>query len=109
MPPFFIPIIAFFFWALAVFSYLPVLKLDLHLTDQLLAPLFFVSFLVLVFSWALSGPMTAAFLSAAAAAVAIYLALSLREPSLFLQTMIVYCLQYAPFQKAVTQLELSLL
>lgn len=69
-------------------SYLPLLKLDLHLTDQLISPLFFVSFVILIFSWALSGPMTAAFLTVAAALVSVYLALSLKEPSFLFQVLI---------------------
>ncbi len=88
MPPFFVPILAFILWALAVLYYFPVLKLGLNLSDQVLAPHLFVSCLILILAWALSGPMTAAILSFLAAVFAIYLVLGSKEPALFLQLFI---------------------
>jgi len=85
VPPFFIPIIAFILWVFVVFSYLPLLKLDLTGSDPLVASQFFISNLILVFAWALSGPVTAAILSILSALVAVYMGLAAKEPSIFLQ------------------------
>ena len=71
-----------------ILSYLPILKLDLHLTDQLMAPHFFVLYLILVFTWAFSGPILATSLTVLAILVALYLALSTKEPALFLQSIL---------------------
>ncbi len=78
----------FIVWVLALFSYLPVLKLGLDLSDQLGAPLFLISLLILVFSWALSGPATAAILSVLSVLLAFYFSLSAKEPAIFLQLVI---------------------
>lgn len=85
MPPFFIPILAFVFWLAALASFYPVLKLDLYLSDQFVAALFFVSNLILVISWPLSGPVIAAILSVLTVGVSLYMALAVKEPSFFLQ------------------------
>jgi diguanylate cyclase (GGDEF)-like protein len=88
LPPFFIPILAFALWFVLILVSLPVLRLDLHLSDQFAAVLFFVSHLILVFAWPLSGPGAAAVLSGLAALVAVYLSLSAREPAYFLQALL---------------------
>ncbi|HXV18497.1 MAG TPA: diguanylate cyclase [Candidatus Omnitrophota bacterium] len=88
LPPYFIPITAFALWFFVVISYLPVLRLELNLTDQTIAPYFFLSYLILVFSWALSGPIAAAVLSILAAMTALYLSLSAKEPVMFLQALL---------------------
>ncbi|HTL70251.1 MAG TPA: sensor domain-containing diguanylate cyclase [Candidatus Eisenbacteria bacterium] len=69
-------------------SYLPVLKLDLHLSDQFVAAHFFLSHLILVFAWALSGPGVAAVLSLLSALLSIYLGLGSKEPAFYLQVLV---------------------
>lgn len=88
MPPFLIPLIAFIVWAVTLSFYLPVLRLDLYLADQVAAPHFFISFLILVFCWVFSGPLLAAILSALCVVGCFYLALGTREPAFFLQAII---------------------
>ncbi len=87
MPPYFIPLIAFAVWALALLSYLPLLKLGLPLADQLVAPQFLVSGLLLVVVWALSGPITASVLSALSILFILYLALAFKQPSFMIQAL----------------------
>lgn len=70
---------------MALFAFYPALHLDLYLSDQFIAALFFVSNLILVIAWPLSGPIVAAILSVLSAAAAIYMALGVKEPSFFLQ------------------------
>jgi len=65
-----------------------VIKLNLYLADQLVAPHFLISLLILVIVWALSGPLTATVVTLLSAVVVAYLALSSREPSMFLQVVI---------------------
>ncbi len=84
MPPFFIPILAFVLWAAVVLSFLPVLRLDLYLSDQFIAAQFFISPFILVLAWPLSGPLVAAILSFLSSALAVYLGLGTKEPSYFL-------------------------
>ena len=72
-------------WLFSLLSFLPVFRLDLHLSNQIAAPLFFISYLILVFAWALSGPVTAAVLSVLSAVTALYLALGMKEPVFFVQ------------------------
>jgi len=72
-------------WAILIFYELPTLKLDLNLADQVVAPHFFVSFLILVFSWMLSGPVVAVVLTVLSVLMALYLSLSLRDPAFLLQ------------------------
>jgi len=62
-----------------------VLKLDLGIADQLISPQFFISYLILIFAWAFSGPVIAATLSFFAVAVVFYLCLATKEPAYFLQ------------------------
>lgn len=88
MPPFFIPVFAFALWFCVILLSLPVLRLDLHLSDQFASVLFFISHLILVFAWPLSGPGAAAVLSGLAALIAVYLSLSTKEPAYFLQALI---------------------
>ena len=85
MPPFFIPIIAFILWASAILLSFPVLKLNLNLADQTTAAFFFISNLILVVAWPLSGPVAAAILSVLSSVLAIYLCLGTREPAYLLQ------------------------
>lgn len=87
MPPFFIPILAFIVWVAALFSYFPVLKVNLFLADPFIAPQFLISGLILVFAWAFSGSVTAVVLSILSALVAIYIGLGIKEPGLFLQAL----------------------
>lgn len=84
MPPFFIPILAFIIWAAVVFSFIPVLKLDLYLSEQFIAAQFFILSFILVLAWPFSGPLVAAILSILSASVAVYLALGTKEASYFL-------------------------
>ncbi|MGH7197912.1 MAG: diguanylate cyclase [Candidatus Omnitrophota bacterium] len=72
-------------WTAALFSYLSLVRLGLNLSDQLVAPQFFISYTILVLAWALSGPIAAAILSLLAAVVSLYFSLSAREPAIFLQ------------------------
>lgn len=88
MPPSLIPIIAFLVWLLAIVFYLPVFKLGLNLSNQLIASQFFLSLLILTLAWTLSGPVTAAALSIVSAFIALYLVLGAREPAIFLQIII---------------------
>ncbi len=88
MPPFFIPIIAFSIWLFVLLFSLPILRLDLNLSDQFAAVLFFVSHLILVFAWPLSGPGVAAVLSGFAALIAVYLSLVTKEFAYFLQAIL---------------------
>jgi diguanylate cyclase (GGDEF)-like protein len=88
LPPFFIPILAFAIWVLSVFSYFPVMKFNLFLADQIIAPQFFISALILVFAWAFSGAVTAVVLSVLSALIALYIGLGTKEPALFLQALI---------------------
>jgi len=85
LPPFFIPIVAYLLWLAALVAYFPVLRLGLYLSDQFIAGHFFISHLILVFAWALSGPVVAAVLSVLSAIVSIYLGLGVKEPAFFLQ------------------------
>ncbi len=85
LPPFFVPIFAFIAWAFLIFYYFPILRLDLHLADQLIAPQLFISYLILIFAWALSGPLTAAILTALSALIVLYVCLGTKEASLFIQ------------------------
>ena len=71
-------------WAAVVLSFLPVLRLDLYLSDQFIAAQFFISSFILVLAWPLSGPLVAALLSFLSSALAIYLGLGIKEPSYFL-------------------------
>lgn len=90
MPPFFAPILAFVLWAVALLSLYPVLRLELRLSEQFVAALFFVSNLILVLAWPLSGPGAAAVLSGLAGVLAIYLGLGTREAAYLIQ-FLVYC------------------
>ncbi len=67
---------------------MPVIKLGTHLTEQLAAPLFISSFMIIVYAWAFSGPVTAAVLTFLCAMISVYLALSVKEPSLLLQVLV---------------------
>jgi diguanylate cyclase (GGDEF)-like protein len=60
-------------------------RLSLTLSDQLIAPHFFISYIILILAWALSGPIAAAVLSLLAAFTSVYFSLSAREPAVFLQ------------------------
>ncbi len=53
-----------------------------------MSSLFFISYLILVLAWPLSGPITAAVLSILASIVAFYLILGSKEPAIFLQIFI---------------------
>ncbi len=88
MPPFFVPIAAFILWAFALLSFFPVLKLDLGLSSQFLAPQFLGSLLILFLAWALSGPVTAAVLSLLSSILVVYLCLGAKEPAYFLQVIL---------------------
>lgn len=88
MPPFLIPVATFVVWVLILFFYWPAIKSDLHLADQLIAPQFFISQLILAFSWVFSGPILAAILSILSVCLVFYLALSSREPAFLLQALI---------------------
>ena len=85
MPSFLIPIIAFIVWLFTLSSYLPILRLDLAVSDSFLSAQFFISYLILVLALAFSGPVTAAVLSILSALISLYLALGIKEPSIFLQ------------------------
>ncbi|MBI4352833.1 MAG: sensor domain-containing diguanylate cyclase [Candidatus Omnitrophica bacterium] len=88
MPPFFFPIAACVVWFLALFSYLPVLQLELRLAEQIVAPLLFVSYLLVVLAWPFSGAVAASVLTCLFGLAGFYLALCLRDPELFLQPVI---------------------
>ena len=88
MPPFFIPILAFVVWVATVLSFLPVLRLDLYLSDQFIAAQFFILSFILVLAWPLSGPLVAAILSFLSASLAVYLALGTKEASYFLTLLV---------------------
>lgn len=87
MPPYFIPLLAFVVWALTLLSYLPLLRLDLPLADQLVAPQFLIVGALLVMVWALSGPITASVLSALSILFILYLSLAYKQPALAIQVL----------------------
>jgi len=72
-------------WAVFVFSFLPILRLDLYLSDQFIAAQFFISSFILVLAWPFSGPLVAAILSILSSALSVYLGLRVKEPSYFLE------------------------
>ncbi len=80
-----IPIFSFAVWVCLVFFTFNILKADLSLAEQLISPQFFISYLILVFVWAFSGPVAAAVLSLLAAITVFYLCLATKEPAYFLQ------------------------
>ena len=80
-----IPIVAFLAWACLVFLNLDILKHHLSITDQLISPYFFISYLILIFVWALSGPLTAVILSFVSVAMVFYLCLATKEAAYFIQ------------------------
>lgn len=82
------PILAFGCWVLLLLYYFPFARLELPLAEELLAPQLFISFLILVYAWALSGPVTAAILTTASALVVFYVCLGARDPSIFLQILL---------------------
>ncbi len=86
---------AFLAWAGLVFYYLPILRFELTLGDHMLASLLFVSHLILILVWNVSGPSLAAILTALASLVVLYLCLALKEPVLFMQVMIYSALYLA--------------
>ncbi|MBI3251730.1 MAG: sensor domain-containing diguanylate cyclase [Candidatus Omnitrophica bacterium] len=71
-----------------VLGYAPLLKLDLFLPEQILSSYLFVSNLILILAWALSGPVVAGVLTALVSLVALYLSLSLKAPEIFFQTFV---------------------
>ena len=80
LPPFFIPIISFLVWGFALIPYFYFLKLNLVLSDQLISAHYFVVYLILIFSWALSGPLVAAILSFLISGISLYFFLVTKEP-----------------------------
>ena len=87
--------LAFVAWASLVFYYLPIFKFELSLADHVLASLLFVSHLILILVWSLSGPGLAAILTALTSLVVLYLCLALKEPVLFMQVMVYAALYLA--------------
>ena len=83
-----LPLFAFAAWASFIFYYFPVLRYELTLGDHILASLLFVSYLTLILAWSLSGPMLAAVLTALTSLLVLYLCLALKEPALFIQTVL---------------------
>jgi diguanylate cyclase (GGDEF)-like protein len=57
----------------------------LPLAEELVAPHLFISMLILIYAWALSGPETAAILSALSALIVFYVCLGSKDLSIFLQ------------------------
>ncbi len=88
MPPFFIPILAFILWTLALLAHSPVLKFDLAATDPLLAAQFFIGLAILILSWAFSGPVMAVTLTVLASVVSVYISLQAKEPAILLEPVI---------------------
>ena len=88
MPPFLCPIVSFLLWVRLVFYCLPAVNLNLLLADQLLAPQFFISYLILILVWALSGPVVAAVLSVLSVILALYVSLGTHDFSIFFQALI---------------------
>lgn len=80
-------------WALALLPYFSFLRLELVLTDELLSAQYFISYLILLFAWVLSGPLTAAVLSFLVSAISIYLFLITKEPT-FLFQLVLYAVFY---------------
>lgn len=85
MPPFLIPIASFAVWVCLLFFTFNVLRLDLTVGDQIVSPQLFASYLILIFVWALSGPVAAVVMSLIAAALMLYFSLATKEPAYFLQ------------------------
>ena len=67
--------------------------MELVLTDELLSAQYFISYLILLFAWVLSGPLTAAALSFLVSAISIYLFLITKEPA-FLFQLVLYAAFY---------------
>ncbi len=80
-----IPIASFAVWVCLLFSTFHILKFDLELTNQIISPFFFISYLILIFVWAFSGPIAAAVLTFLSVSMVFYLCLATKEPSYFLQ------------------------
>ena len=89
------PVLAFITWTGLVIYYLPLFRFELSLGDHVLAALLFVSHLILILVWSLSGPGLAAILTALTSLVVLYLCLALKEPALFMQVMIYSALYLA--------------
>lgn len=81
---------SFIVWVCLLFYHFDILHYDLAISDQLLSPHFFVSFLILIYAWAFSGPMIAALLSVLSVFMLFYLTLATKEPSYFIQILF-YC------------------
>ena len=85
MPLFFIPAIGFSVWLAVLIPYLSFLRLDLHLSEQLLSAHIFASYLILLSAWAFSGPGMAAGISFLLSGACVYLFLVTKEPAYLLQ------------------------
>lgn len=79
---------SFILWAGLLFYYFPILKLELPLAEALVAPHLFISALIVIFAWPLSGPITAAILSTLASLVVFYVCLGAKDVSIFLQVLV---------------------
>lgn len=72
-------------WLAALAAHLPVLRLEMSLPAQLVAPLFFASNLLVIFAWSYSGLPMAAVIAALLGLTTVYAGLSAKDPGLFLQ------------------------
>src|SRR3989344_2835997 len=85
LPPIVYPLAAFLLWTFLVFSYLGVVESDLDFPRQILQADFFLSNLILVLAWFLSGQALFTVVAASVAVLAVYLSLALRDGGLWVQ------------------------
>lgn len=85
MPPVLLLSSAFVLWAVVLLEYVPVLKLNLHLADQVVAPHLFVSYVLILLAWALGGPLAATVLSAGTGLILVYMAMATKDACYLLQ------------------------
>lgn len=79
LPSFFLPIVAFLFWNLLFFSYLPVLEADLDFSRQIMMANLYLSNIILILAWFLCGRIIFIVFAVTFALQVGYLMLSLRE------------------------------
>ncbi|MBI4432165.1 MAG: sensor domain-containing diguanylate cyclase [Candidatus Omnitrophica bacterium] len=72
-------------WLFVIVFHLPLLKQNISISHQLLAPHLFISNLILILAWVFSGPLMAVVLTVGAILAMFYVALVTKEPVFVLQ------------------------
>ncbi len=83
-----ITILSYLFWLGLCVYYFPAFYLRLDTAEQIFGSLLFISHLILILSWRLGGPITAAVLSFVSTFFVLYLCLVIKEPALFFQAIL---------------------